>query len=90
MTMQVYVGSKTQPTIFAVEGIGLDQLTARRAAIQFARARHRIADPIALSDHEAGVRMWQINRVLYAPKMPDLNGRSPMNFDNRYEPCQFD
>lgn len=57
MTLQVLVGSKSNPSVLVtVEGQGLDPISAKRAAIQFARARHHIADPIALSDDQAALR----------------------------------
>lgn len=76
MSLSVFVGSKSQPSVFAViEGFGADPITARRSAIQFARARHSIADPIALSPHEAAVRFRQQVLAAHPIVMPDnMNG----------------
>jgi hypothetical protein len=85
--MNVLVGSKTQAdVVLTIEGCGLSPIDARRAAIQFARARHRISDPIPLTDHEAAIRMRQKFVAQFAPKMnvTEINGTSPMCFDNRY------
>ena len=84
MTQMIFVGSKSQGTVVPVEGTGLSQIEARRAAIQFARARYRIADPIALNEHEAAVRMRRQFIAQFTPQMPNLNGHSPMCFDNKY------
>lgn len=73
MTMRVYIGSKTQQTVFPVEGSGISPIDARRAAIQFARARHRIPDPIALTEHEAAVRLRR-QFLSEHSTTPDLNG----------------
>jgi hypothetical protein len=77
MTQQVFVGSKSQPAVVvAVPGYGPDPVAVKRSAVQFARARHRIADPIPLSEHEAAVRKRQEYIARYAPKMnvAELNG----------------
>ena len=78
MTMLVYVGSKSQPSVVvSVPGTGIDQNEARRAGVQFARARHRISDPIALSEHEAAIRLRRQFVAQFAPKMPNLNNGVP-------------
>src|SRR5437870_526543 len=69
MTQKFFVGSKTQGSVFSVEGQGFDVISARQSAIQFARARYQIADPVQLTEHEAAVRSWRNSRKEFAPKM---------------------
>ena len=76
MTTTVHVGSKNCATVIVpIEARGIDQTEARRTAIQFARARYQISDPIALSEHEAAIRMRRQFVAKFAPKPPaNLNG----------------
>ncbi|OGE81703.1 MAG: hypothetical protein A3H72_03980 [Candidatus Doudnabacteria bacterium RIFCSPLOWO2_02_FULL_48_8] len=76
MTAVFHVGSRSQSDLVVpVEGRGHDLLTARRTAVQFARSRHRIPDPILLdNNHEAAVRLRQEILAQHRVKMGNLNG----------------
>lgn len=87
MTMNVFVGSKMNGSVYHVEGNGMTEIDARRNAIQIGRAMHHIGDPIALSDHEAAVRMRQLFIAQYAPKMPlNMNGNEVSLSKRREDP----
>ena len=76
MTAQFTIVSKSRPTLIVkVEGTGVDETTARRNAIQFARARHRIFDPTPLDPNSHAMAVAYRQQVLAqnARPMPNLN-----------------
>jgi hypothetical protein len=77
MATSVFVGSKSLPSsVVEVPALSPDPVAARRSAIQMARARHRIGDPVVLTEHQAAVRLR--SNLLAAQQrlaVADLNGR---------------
>lgn len=85
-TSSFFVGSKSvASSVIEVPALSQDPIAARRAAIQMARARHHIGDPIVLNEHEAAVRLRSNLLVQQRLAMGDLNNGRDTPFSRQRE-----
>jgi hypothetical protein len=90
--MMFWVRAADAP-VDAVVALPVESVTTNRARRQASWKAHRkIADPVILRERQAAedIRKMVAAMQLQLIRAARLQGRSPMCFDDRYEPCQFD